>query len=181
MAFSPRAEGLVDAARRLANESGTAAFTVAQVAERAGASLKAFYGCFRGKDELLLALIEDDSGLGAALLEARIAAYDHPLEGFVDELFALLREPGAAGYAGVLVREHRRLGELHPEGLDTALAPITSLLASLIPSADPKRDAQTMLGVLITGIHDILLGRVDDPTELASYLYGFCTRGLDLT
>ena len=38
-----RMERLVDAARQLANESGSAAFTVAQVAERAALSLKSFY------------------------------------------------------------------------------------------------------------------------------------------
>jgi AcrR family transcriptional regulator len=180
MAFSPASPEarLVAAARELADEMGSAAFTVAQVADRAGASFKAFYRCFRGKDDLLLALIEDDSRRGAAVLEHSIARHTDPLEGFVDELFAMLSVPGAAGYAGVLVREYRRLGEHHPEELDVALAPLTSLLASLITTADPKRDAQTMFGVLIGGVHDVLLGRVDDPAELAAYLHRFCTHGM---
>src|SRR4051794_31986913 len=68
-----RMERLVAAARDLANESGNAAFAVAQVAERAGCSLKGFYRCFASKDELLLALLEDDSRLGAQLLSDSIA------------------------------------------------------------------------------------------------------------
>lgn len=169
---------LVVAARQLADETGSAAFTVAQVIERAGSSLKAFYRCFRGKDDLLLALIEDDSGRGARVLEARLAHHDDGLHGFVVELFAMLDLPGAAGYAGVLVREHRRLAEHHPDALDAALAPLTTLLAGLIDTTDPKRDAHTLFGVLIGGIHEVVLGRVDDPAELAEYLYRFCTRGL---
>ena len=72
MTFSPlaaqeldaRPDRLVQAARELANDTGSAAFTVAQVTAQAELSLKSFYRCFRGKDELLLALIEADSRLG---------------------------------------------------------------------------------------------------------------------
>src|SRR5437016_7632098 len=67
-----RMERLVAAARELANETGTAAFTVTQVTERAGLSLKSFYRCFPGKDELLIALLEEDSRLGAAILAEAI-------------------------------------------------------------------------------------------------------------
>ena len=56
-----RMERCVAAARELATETASAAFTVAQIAARAGLSLKSFYRCFPGKDELLLALLEDDS------------------------------------------------------------------------------------------------------------------------
>ena len=35
---------------------------------RAGLSLKAFYTCFRGKDDLLLALLAEDSRIGADVL-----------------------------------------------------------------------------------------------------------------
>ena len=63
-----RLERLVAAARDLANETGTAGFTVAQVAQRAGLSLKSFYRCFAGKDDLLVALLEEDSRLGSVIL-----------------------------------------------------------------------------------------------------------------
>src|SRR5690349_16193881 len=59
-----RLERLLDAARELANETGSAGFTVAQVAGRAGVSLKGFYRSFASKDDLLVALLEEDSRLG---------------------------------------------------------------------------------------------------------------------
>jgi len=170
---------LVRAARELADRAGNASFTVAQVTDTAGASLKSFYRHFGSKDELLLALIEDDSRRGAAALEARMARRRDPLRGFVEELFAMLSLPGAAGYAGVLVREYDRLAEHYPEQLDVALAPLTSMLANLLATPDPKRDAHTMFGVLIGGIRDVVLGRVDDVAEHARYLHRFCTRGLE--
>src|SRR4051794_35141299 len=75
-----RMERLVAAARDLANDTGSAAFTVVQVAQRAGLSLKSFYRCFSGKDDLLLALLEEDSGVGASLLRLRIERHRAPAE-----------------------------------------------------------------------------------------------------
>jgi AcrR family transcriptional regulator len=176
----PRIGRLTGAARDLANETGGAAFTVAQVAERAGLSLKSFYRCFRGKDDLLVALLADDSALGATVLAERIEARGGDgLQAFVEELFTLLTLPAADGYARVLVREHVRLSETHPTELRIALAPLTDLLASCLTTADPERDAQTTFGVLLQGIHDVVLGHVPDAHAHGAYLYRFCAHGLD--
>jgi len=187
MTFSDGAPGrpqqLVAAARALANETGSAAFTVAQVTGRAGLSLKAFYTCFGGKDDLLLALLAEDSRLGAEVLADRIGDREgaDAMRAYVDELFDLVAIPEAIGYAGVLVREYRRLTELHDDELRDALAPLVDLLAGSIESDDPKRDARTMFAVLLDGIHDIVVGRATDPRELARYLGRFCTHGIGTT
>jgi AcrR family transcriptional regulator len=180
-----RMERCIAAARDLANETGTAAFTVAQIAARAGVSLKSFYRCFPGKDELLLALLEDDSRIGARVLAEQVGTRADPvaaLHACVTELFALLSLPGALGYAGVLVREHRRLSEHHPLELRVALAPLVELLAQHIDAAtdsrDARRDAETMFRVLLGGIDDVVVGRVTDARELAAYLWQFCWSGL---
>jgi AcrR family transcriptional regulator len=180
-----RMERCVAEARRLANETTSAGFTVAQVAGRAGLSLKSFYRCFPGKDELLLALLEDDSHIGARVLAERLAAHPDPVEAlhaYVTELIALASLPGAVGYAGVLVREHRRLSEHHPLELRGALAPLVELLATHIAGAtettDAGRDAETMFRVLLQGIDDVVVGRVDDPSALSEYLWRFCWSGL---
>lgn len=175
-----RPQRLIASARALANETGSAAFTVAQLTARAGLSLKAFYACFRSKDDLLLALLAEDSRMGAEFLAANIGARtgDDGLRAYVAGLFDMLTPPGALGYAGVLVREQRRLTELHDEELRVALAPLVDLLALKIDSDDPKRDARTMFAVLLEGIHDVVVGRVADQQELADYLQRFCIRGV---
>ena len=180
-----RMERCIAAARDLANETSSAAFTVAQIAARADVSLKSFYRCFPGKDELLLALLEDDSHIGARVLAARVGSRENPtaaLHACVTELFAFLAVPGALGYAGVLVREHRRLSEHHPLELRVALAPLVELIAEHIaaatPTTDARRDAETMFRILLQGIDDVIVGRVTDAAELAEYLWAFCWRGL---
>jgi hypothetical protein len=97
---------------------------------------------------------------------------------YVTELFAMLSLPGASGYAGVLVREYLRLSEHYVDELRTALAPLLDLLAGHLRSAEPRRDALVMFGVLLGGIHEVVIGRVDDAAELAEYLYRFCTAGV---
>ena len=175
-----RPERLVQAARDLANETGSAAFTVAQVTARAGLSLKSFYRCFPGKDDLLLALLAEDSRIGAAVLAERIGDRQggDGVRAYVTELFDMLSLPGAPGYAGVLVREYLRLAEHHDDELRAALQPLLDLLAQHLASRQRNRDALTMFGVLLGGIHDVVVGRVDDSAELAEYLYRFCTRGV---
>ena len=83
---------LVASARVLANETGSAAFTVAQLATHAGLSLKAFYSCFRSKDDLLLALLAEDSSIGAEILAGRIGTRTGPeaLRAYVIELFDIV-------------------------------------------------------------------------------------------
>jgi AcrR family transcriptional regulator len=180
-----RMERCVAAARELASETTSAAFTVAQIAARAGLSLKSFYRCFPGKDELLLALIEDDSQIGARALAARVGERENgvaALHACVSELFALISESGQLGYASVLVREHRRLSEHYPLELRVALAPLVELLAEHIAAAtethDPRRDAETMFRVILQGIDDVVVGRVADASEQAEYLWQFCWQGL---
>jgi AcrR family transcriptional regulator len=185
MAFSEgvepgRPQQLVAAARALANESGSAAFTVAQLTGRAGLSLKAFYACFRGKDDLLLALLAEDSRLGADVLTDRIGdrTGDDAIRAYVDDLFGMVAIPGAIGYAGVLVREYRRLTELHDDELRDALAPLVDLLASHIDSDDPKRDARTMFAVLLDGIHDVVVGGAPAPPHQPPHVSNFCVAGI---
>ena len=184
-----RLERFVEAARELANETGSSAFTVAQVTARAGLSLKSFYRCFAGKDDLLVALIEEDSRLGAGILAEVTDTLEEPtsrLCAYITGVFELLTIEGALGYAGVLVREHRRLSEERPDELRHALAPMLAVLEAEIAAAaaagvcvsrDPARDAHTVFALVLEGIYDVTLGRVE-PLEQARYLWGFCWSGL---
>jgi AcrR family transcriptional regulator len=184
-------ERLVRAARHIAGETGSAAFTVQQVCRQAGVSLKGFYACFASKDDLLVALLEEDSRLGAAILTESVDTHSQPqarVHAYVESLFELLTHPGALGYAGVLVREHRRLSEQRPEEMRSALAPLIDLLAAELDTAsragvagsrEPAREAQTVFALLLEGIHDVTIGRAQ-PLEEAAYLWWFCSSGLGL-
>src|SRR3954452_18722200 len=130
-----RLDSLLNATRELADATADASFTVAEVAERAGVSLKSFYRSFTGKDDLLLALLEEDSRAGATMVRHaldRNADVDPGagVERYVRTLFRLARE--APGYSRVLVQEHRRLSVERPVDLAAALAPLVDLLTEEI-------------------------------------------------
>ena len=188
-----RLERFIEAARDLANETGSAAFTVAQVTARAGLSLKSFYRCFAGKDDLLVALIEEDSRIGAAILADIVDRHtEHAarVRAYVVGVFEMLTHPGALGYAGMLVREHRRLAEEHPDEMRRALAPMIAVLEAeiaAIPGGESRnatRDAELVFTLVLGGIHDVAIGHVD-PLDQAAYLWNFCwpavSRPLDTT
>lgn len=186
-----RLERFLAAARDLANAEGSASFTVAQVTRQAGLSLKSFYRCFGGKDDLLVALLEHDSRIGAEILAQQVDEHDEPvarLHAYLFGLFELLTHPGAIGYARMLVTEHRRLSEQRPDELRTALAPMVDLLAAQIvlaadadvsASTEPGRDAQTLLVLVLEGVHQVGLGTVK-PLEQAEYLWRFAANGLGI-
>ena len=55
-----RVERLLHAASDLMDEKGTTDFTIQEVVDRSGQSLRGFYQYFEGKDELLFALLEEN-------------------------------------------------------------------------------------------------------------------------
>src|SRR5690349_21687502 len=54
-----RVQRYLDAAFSLIDEKGTTEFTIQEVVDRSKQSLRGFYECFDGKDELVLALFEE--------------------------------------------------------------------------------------------------------------------------
>jgi AcrR family transcriptional regulator len=184
-----RARRLVAAARDLADEHHSAAFTVHEVAARAGSSLKGFYRCFAGKDDLLVALLAEDSAIGAEILADRVVAaprHEDRLRTCVTGLFELCTLPGAEGYARVLVSEHRRLSQERPDDLAAALEPIVSVIATTNAEAvaaeeavspDPDRDADTIFSLVLDGIHAVSFGRAD-ADDRSEHLWQFCGRAL---
>jgi AcrR family transcriptional regulator len=180
----------VDGARQLAAETGDASFTVQQVVQRAGQSLKSFYRYFESKDALLLALIEEDTRIGAELLAEWVTREDDPLERlhvYVSGLFAFLAM-GEATYVGMLLQEQRRLEQVDPDAMATALAPFIDLLEALLADAgaagevrpgDWRRDATTVFNLSLLQFHTLGPGaRREEAAEAAEYLWSFCTRGL---
>src|SRR5438270_6772380 len=184
-----RLERLLDAVRELTNESEDSSVTVAEVAARAGVSLKSFYRSFEGKDDLLLALLAEESRTGAAMLRAALdrgASPEGRLERYVRSLFKLARQ--APGYTNVLVREYRRLSVERPAELAQALAPLVDLLDEEIVRAtdagraapgDVTRGAEIVFALLLDGLADVTLaGR--DSKEVAASIWRFVAGGLRL-
>ena len=156
-----RVELFLDAARELMNTNATE-FTVQEVVERSGQSLRTFYQYFAGKYELLLALF-DESIVGAAThLEEVVATHDDPLDRlrtFCAEYYGMCRPsaPGAppSGPAPALVEFGQQLLTSHPKEAADAFAPLVELFGRLLEEAEvagalrPGLDRQRITGVVL--------------------------------
>lgn len=185
---SARAHRLVDAARDLAAESGSSAFTVADVATRAGVSLRSFYRHFSGKDDLLLALFEEESRVGAALLADAIGEAGDPLERlrrYTVGLFGYVVT--GSGYASLLVREHLQLGERRSDEMRVALTPLLDLLDAELTAAAAagevravdRHDTIIVFALILSHVHAaILFAPGEDVATQAARLWAFCRAAL---
>jgi TetR/AcrR family transcriptional regulator len=184
-------ERLVESARELVWDAGGPSFTVSQVVAAAATSLKSFYRCFASKDELLVALFEDDAKRGAEALASMVDAAADPLERLrtvVMGLFRFLTVEGRLPYAAALVREHLRLAESHPEQLRGVLDPFVGVFEDAIAAAqaggtvragDARRDARTLFHLVVSHLHAVICHQIEDsPTEVAEELWAFCAAAL---
>lgn len=185
---SLRARRLVDAARALTAESRSSGFTVADVAAGAGISLRSFYRHFSSKDDLLLALLEEEAQLGARLLEETLTSGAGPLErlrGYVVGLVGFVA--AESGYASLLVREQLALGERHSPEMRAALAPLVDLLdvelAAAAAAGDirpvDRHDTIIVFSLILSHVHaTILFTPGQDMTKAAERLWDFALGGL---
>ena len=156
-----RVELFLDAARELMNTNATD-FTVQEVVERSGQSLRTFYQYFAGKYELLLALFEESIEGAAARLEEVVATHDDPLDRlhiFCAEYYRMCRAsaPGEppSGPAPALVEFAQQLLTSHPKEAAHSFAPLVELFGRLLEEAEaagavrPGLDRRRITGVVL--------------------------------
>jgi AcrR family transcriptional regulator len=156
-----RVELFLDAARELMNANATD-FTVQEVVERSGQSLRTFYQYFAGKYELLLALFDESVAGAAAHLVTLVAEQDGPIErlhAFCVGYYRMCRTsaPGEprTGPAPVLVEFAQQLLTSHPQEAADAFSPVVELLDRLLDEADaagalrPGLDRRRIVGVVL--------------------------------
>src|SRR5207237_9191202 len=94
-----RVQRFLDAALELMNSASGKEFTVQEVVERSGQSLRSFYQYFAGKYELLLALFEESVRSTAEQLREVTSEEDDPLERlhrFAVEYYRMCQATGPA-------------------------------------------------------------------------------------
>jgi AcrR family transcriptional regulator len=138
-----RVQRFIDAAFDLLSDSEPGKdFTVQDVVEKSGQSLRSFYQYFGGKQELLLALFEETVRSTAAQLRERIEDEKDPLERlhrFVTEYYAQCRPaPRGKGKkkASVALAEFaQQLMTAHPPEATRAFAPLVALFDEVLDGA----------------------------------------------
>ncbi len=160
-----RVQRFLDAALELMQTSKGKEFTVQEVVERSGQSLRSFYQYFAGKHELLLALFEESVRTTAERLQASIEDVDDPLERlhrFAVDYYEACR-PAPRGRAtkqdpAPLAEFAQQLMTAHPKEASRAYEPIVSLLEELLEAAAaagairPDVHNRHMAGVILQAV-----------------------------
>jgi AcrR family transcriptional regulator len=133
-----RVERFLDAAQAIITQKGTTDFTVQEIVERSGQSLRSFYQHFDGKHELLLALFEDALRRAADQIRAAASGQPDPLDRLkvaVHLLFELSR-PDPTAQRPLFTDFAPQLLISHPTEVKVAHTPLLALFAELMVEAE---------------------------------------------
>jgi AcrR family transcriptional regulator len=171
---------LVEAALAVLRRRGAAGLTVADVLAEAGLSTRAFYRHFHSRDELVLAVYEQEAARRNAAIEARIAAARDPraaLETWIDEMLALGFDARRARRTQVLANEGARLQSDFPQEFGAILAgavdPLVEVLRAF-PAADPELDARSIYAITWELVQAKLGGAAIDRATAREQVLRFC-------
>ncbi|HKY13673.1 MAG TPA: TetR/AcrR family transcriptional regulator [Microthrixaceae bacterium] len=183
---SAYAEAILLAAHRLVDEKGEA-FTTQELIKEAGVALQTFYRQYGGKDELLIAVIEDRIRGHCLVLEEQARLFDDPVERlrlFVTASVDGLVDESTASAARFMTSQHWRLHQVRPEAISAATKPFADLVqraleegradGSLSPR-NPERDAWLITKVVMSVFHHYAFVPDDPAIETAADdVWQFC-------
>ena len=165
-AAEDRVQRFLDAATELLHSPKGEDFTVQNVVDRSGLSLRSFYHHFAGKYELLLAVFEESVRTTAVHLEQLTEAVDNPLDRlrtFTTEYYRLCRSGQARPSDKRL--PNRALGQFahqllfdHPDEAAEVFLPLVSLLRQILDDAAASGairsdlDREQLAGVILQTI-----------------------------
>jgi AcrR family transcriptional regulator len=173
-------------ALELAEETGTASFTVQDVLQRADVSLQTFYRHFQSKDELLLAVLEESVTERTAAWRTEVGRLRDP----VARVESIVKRPFSVSspLAPTIVHEHIRLMERYAREVRAADEPYRQLLTGAIEDAqaigrfigvDAADEAELIMALVLARYHNLLLGVVTrSSTAEAKHLWVFCLAAL---
>src|SRR3954462_10113637 len=112
-----RGGSLIEAASLLLERSNGEGFTVQDVADEAGQSLRTLYQYFESKDDLMLAVFEEAMRLFARMIRYAIADLDDPVDRLAGGILAAARmhERSTSGVDRGLAKLRLKLTEVEPE------------------------------------------------------------------
>ena len=164
-----QARQIVEAAQRLLASDDTG-FTTHELAKEAGVAIQTFYRYFGGKDELLLAVLEETIADGCARMAEQAAALDDPLDRLrmytTGSLMGLADE--SSGVARFITAEHYRLHQLFPDELAAASQRFADLLV-------PEIEAAAAAGALDPGDVQVAAWHVTQQSMATFHHYAFAT------
>jgi AcrR family transcriptional regulator len=161
-----RVQRFLDAALELMASDSGREFTVQEVVDRSGQSLRSFYQYFAGKHELLLALFEESVRATAERLQEVVEGIDDPmqrLQRFTFEYYQLCQLPPrgkkpSRNRPRALSEFAQQLLTGHPREASQAYVPLVDLLVGVLDDAAaakairPGLDHRRVAGVVLQAI-----------------------------
>jgi AcrR family transcriptional regulator len=170
-------------------ENGYAGAQISDILAEAGLGTRAFYRHFASKDDLVVALFEENAGQVAARLEARIAAAEpgrEQLLAWVDEVLDLGYDRRRSARAQLFASDAVRVASAEAERaiLDRLHAPLVAVLregaaTGAFRTTTPEQDAASVHALVWTFFQDAVLGRpVPDRDAARAHVLRFCLPAL---
>jgi len=159
-----RVQRFLDAALELMRTSSGKDFTVQEVVERSGQSLRSFYQYFAGKHELLLALFEESVRTTAEQLAHEVESESDPqarLHRFITAYFRVCQPGPSSGLARTgpaLAQFAQQLLTEHPDEAARAFAPLVAQLERVLDEAAaagslrPGLDHRLIAGIVLQAV-----------------------------
>jgi AcrR family transcriptional regulator len=163
---------------------------VSEIVREAGLSNQAFYRHFKGKDELLLAILDDGNRTLLSYLDHRMASATTAtarVRAWVEGVVTQATNPQGAYATRPFASHHGRLAERFPAEIAKLAALLSEpLLAALrdardegeLPGIDPERDAEAIYQLAVGWLQRKLVTDTEPTAEDAAHIATFAMNAL---
>jgi AcrR family transcriptional regulator len=174
---------LIDAALVVMRRTGSLDPRVGDIVRTSGLSNQAFYRHFRGKDELLLAVLDDGQRRLVGYLEARMARVPPGaprVRAWIEGVLEQARNGEAAENTRPFAVNGARLADQFPEqsahSRELVVAPLRDAVADL--GGDPQRDADAIYQLAFGCMNDALARRERPTRADVDHVVAFALAGI---
>ncbi len=187
-----RSDRFMATAMEILQETGRTDFTVQELVDRSHTSLRSFYQYFAGKDELLLAILEERMADEVAQWRLEIANQDvlTALRIVITRIYGDAAEDPTLRTSRALATYHLGLVTTHFADFSRALAPVGRLIADLVEQGVEERALrsdlpsdrltvmviQAVLGAAVMNV--VSAAQTFEPAAQAEILWDFCRASL---
>jgi AcrR family transcriptional regulator len=182
-AYAEEVRRLIDAAYAVMRRTETLEPRVSDIVREAGLSNQAFYRHFSGKDELLVAILDDGQRQLVTYLEHRMARATTGAErvrAWIEGVMEQARNTSAADNTRPFAINSARLADRFPDEVarsrELLMHPLREAVADV--GGDPQRDADAVYQLVIGCMNDALVARRRPSKEDVQHLDRFVLGGL---
>lgn len=179
----PEVAVILGAALRVMSSSAPEPPRVSDIIAAAGTCNKTFYRHFRGKDDLVMAVMERGIGIVTAAIATDMAARPDPVDQvtcWVEGLLAQLTDPHRFRMCRATIVQMSAIAQRRTPD-DEIMAPLRELLTAPIAAmgrSDPDRDGDAVFHCTMGTLRRYLGSGHRPPRADVEHLMGFCLGGI---